>query len=99
MGHDFHGFSETARGLMGGIGDGSGFIRIKMVRFKQMIDDEYVVNWLVDNLPAPPEIEQYTTKLADGWGAGMLYLILKDHEALPEQPHHYQCVAKDDSAA
>ena len=37
MGHDFHGFSETARGLMGGIGDGSGFIRIKMVRFKQMI--------------------------------------------------------------
>ena len=49
----------------------------------------------MDNLEEPPEIPEYTAKLSEGWGAGMLYLILKDHEGLPEQPHHYQCILND----
>ena len=50
---------------------------------------------LVGNLPIPAAVETYTHKLGQGWGAGMLYLILKDNENLPEHAHHYQCIATD----
>ena len=48
---------------------------------------------LVQDLPEPDLVQRYTDKLHQGWGAGMLYLLVKDHEGLPESAHHYQCIA------
>ena len=50
---------------------------------------------LVDDLPEPSAVQTYTDKLKQGWGAGMLYLLIKDHDGLPEEAHHYQCIATD----
>ena len=40
-----------------------------------------------------PKTEQKIQERVDaGWGAVMLYLIIKDHPSLPRHPHHIQCV-------
>jgi len=51
------------------------------------------ISKLVEGVAEPDAVQQYTEKLRQGWGAGMLYLLLKDHEGLPESAHHYQCIA------
>lgn len=40
-----------------------------------------------------PALEQPASRVAEGWGAAMLYLVLEDGPALPEAPHHLELVA------
>ena len=48
---------------------------------------------LVSDAPQPPQIQAYKESLSKGWGAGMLYLVLKDSDELPASGHHYQCIS------
>lgn len=41
-------------------------------------------------------IATYTNKLQQGWGAVMLYAVVKDGEYLPQDPHHYQSILQAD---
>ena len=40
----------------------------------------------------PPPERQIQNNVERGWGAVMLYLIIKDDPSLPRHPHHIQCV-------
>ena len=42
------------------------------------------------------KVHQLTQKVESGWGAAMLYLILKDSEELPADARHYQGVLNAD---
>lgn len=43
-----------------------------------------------------PSLEQPAARVAEGWGAAMLYLVLDDGPELPEEPHHLELVADPD---
>ena len=54
----------------------------------------------LDNLLAmelPPRAHQIQTQVESGWGAIMLYLIIKDDPSLPRHPHHIQCIGDEES--
>ena len=40
----------------------------------------------------PKRERQIQTKVESGWGAVMLYLVIKNHHSLPQSAHHIQCV-------
>ena len=51
---------------------------------------------LVPDIPQPTQATKYEASLSRAWGAGMLYLVLKDSEQLPSAAHHYQCISSSD---
>ena len=47
---------------------------------------------LLPELPLPIVERELQNSVEKGWGAVMLYLIIKDNPSLPRHPHHIQCV-------
>ena len=48
------------------------------------------------DMDLPSHTQHIQEQVESGWGAVMLYLIIKDDPSLPRHPHHIQCIGDED---